>query len=151
MRPTLTVTNATLSGNLAKIGGGLYSDNSVARLTHATLAGNAAAQQGDSIYVTPSIAAPLAPNTPIVAAVTLTNTLLSAGGLSGNCAGVNLISAGYNLSSDSTCAAFLTQTGDLNNLNPHLGPLADNGGPTQTRLPETGSPATKPMARFHPR
>jgi len=76
-----------------------------------------------------------------VAAVTLTNTLLAGGALVGNCAGDNFISAGYNLSSDTSCAAFLTHTGDLNNVNPQLGPLGNNGGPTPTRLPQTGSPA----------
>src|SRR5262249_6109309 len=50
-------------------------------------------------------------------------------------------SEGYNLSSDNSCTAFFTQTGDLNNANPQLGPLATNGGPTPTHLPKSGSPA----------
>jgi len=137
---TLTVTNATLSDNLAKTGGGLYSDNAAAALTNVTLAGNAALLQGGSIFAISGTVALRAPDTTLKPAVTLTNTLL-AGGLSGNCAGDDFASGGYNLSSDNTCAAFLTRTGDLNHADPHLGPLADNGGLTLTHLPEAGSPA----------
>ena len=48
-------------------------------------------------------------------------------------------SLGHNISSDGT--GNLTATGDLPNTNPLLGPLADNGGPTQTFAPLAGSPA----------
>jgi hypothetical protein len=46
---------------------------------------------------------------------------------------------GHNLSSDSTCA--FTNVGSLNNTDPVLGPLADNGGPTLTMALLPGSPA----------
>jgi hypothetical protein len=46
---------------------------------------------------------------------------------------------GYNLSSDSSCG--FTGTGSLQNTNPKLGPLASNGGPTQTLALQDGSPA----------
>jgi len=49
----------------------------------------------------------------------------------GNCSGT-LTSEGYNLSSDGTCN--FNRPGDLNNHDPMLGPLQNNGGPTQTRL-----------------
>lgn len=45
------------------------------------------------------------------------------------------------MSSDATCAASLTGPGDLNNTNPLLGPLANNGGPTPTHALLAGSPA----------
>jgi hypothetical protein len=48
-------------------------------------------------------------------------------------------SDGYNLSSDNTCN--LGGPGDLNNANPQLGPLQNNGGTTQTMALLTGSPA----------
>ena len=59
------------------------------------------------------------------------NTIVDSGG----CANNAPVSLGHNLSSDNTCA--LTNTGDLTNTNPLLGPLQDNGGParTQTRDP----------------
>ncbi len=50
-----------------------------------------------------------------------------------------LISNGYNLSSDATCD--FTNTADLVNTDPLLGPLQDNGGPTFTHELLTGSPA----------
>src|SRR5262249_16445392 len=104
-------------------------------------AGNLATQQADSIYAISGTLALAAPNTGLAAAVILTNTVLATSGPHGNCAGDDFMSAGYNLSSDNTCAGFLNKTGDLNNPHPQLGPLAGNGGPTPTRLPETGSPA----------
>ena len=47
---------------------------------------------------------------------------------------------GYNLSSDSSCG--LTGTGSVQNTNPKLGPLASNGGRTQTMALLKGSPAS---------
>jgi hypothetical protein len=48
-------------------------------------------------------------------------------------------SDGHNLDSDGSC--FLTATGDLPKRNPLLGPLAFNGGPTETEALLAGSPA----------
>ena len=55
-----------------------------------------------------------------------------------DCAGP-VISGGGNIEGATTCA--LTGGGDRQNTNPLLGPLADNGGPTQTRALLVGSPA----------
>ena len=57
----------------------------------------------------------------------------------GNCSGLTITSKGYNLSSDGTCD--FDSTGDLNNHDPVLGPLQNNGGPTQTMALLEGSPA----------
>jgi len=57
-----------------------------------------------------------------------------------NCYGYDTLkSDGYNLSSDSTC--HFNGPGDMNNTNPNLGPLQNNGGPTQTQALLPGSPA----------
>jgi len=57
-----------------------------------------------------------------------------------NCYSTNkIVSDGYNLSSDSTC--HFNGPGDMNNINPNLGPLQNNGGPTQTQALLPGSPA----------
>lgn len=48
-------------------------------------------------------------------------------------------SYGYNLSSDGTCN--FNKVGDLNNHDPLLGPLQNNGGPTDTMALLLGSPA----------
>jgi hypothetical protein len=50
-----------------------------------------------------------------------------------------MTSDGYNLSSDHTCR--FEGIGDLNNTDPNLGPLQDNGGPTKTMALLPGSPA----------
>jgi predicted outer membrane repeat protein len=50
------------------------------------------------------------------------------------------VSQGYNLSSDAG-GGYLTATGDKVNTDPLLGPLASNGGPTQTHALLPDSPA----------
>jgi hypothetical protein len=65
------------------------------------------------------------------------NTLFTAN-LGGNCVG-QLVDLGHNLSSDGTCG--FSSAGSRNNLDPKLGSLADNGGPTLTMAPLPGSPA----------
>jgi hypothetical protein len=53
--------------------------------------------------------------------------------LGGNCSG-GVTNGGFNLATDGTCG--------VNNVpDVMLGPLADNGGTTQTHLPQPGSPA----------
>ena len=68
---------------------------------------------------------------------TLANTLLAAN-LPANADGP-VADGGHNLSSDASCA--FTSLGSLNHTDPKLGPLADNGGPTQTMALLPGSPA----------
>jgi hypothetical protein len=64
------------------------------------------------------------------------NTLLA--GVGGNCCG-QFADLGHNLSSDGTCA--FTHVGSMNNTDPKLGPIANNGGPTPTMALLPGSPA----------
>ena len=56
-----------------------------------------------------------------------------------DCGGSPVTSSGFNLESDSSCA--LTGPGDLNNTNPQLAALGNNGGPTNTEANPTTSPA----------
>jgi hypothetical protein len=56
----------------------------------------------------------------------------------GNCSGT-FTSNGYNMSSDGTCN--FPNSGDRNNIDPLLGPLQYNGGPTQTMALPSVSPA----------
>jgi hypothetical protein len=68
----------------------------------------------------------------------LVNTLLMSNLPGGN--GVaSIIDLGHNLSSDATCA--FASAGSLNNTNPRLGLLANNGGPTLTMALQPNSPA----------
>ena len=50
-----------------------------------------------------------------------------------------MTSDGYNISSDSTCG--FGGPGDMRDTDPLLGPLQNNGGPTQTMALPSGSPA----------
>jgi hypothetical protein len=140
---TLTLVNATISGNsaaggggLGARGGGLAVGNAFASVNSSTITGNTAAagvfSGGGGIY---TLGDPL----------TLRNTIVAgnSAGAGANChyAGGSFVSGGFNLSSDGSCAAFFNVTGDLNNANPHLGPLQNNGGPTATQALLAGSAA----------
>jgi hypothetical protein len=54
-----------------------------------------------------------------------------------DCSGT-MVSSGHNLDSDGTCG--LGDPTDQSGVDPLLGPLADNGGPTLTHLPAVASP-----------
>lgn len=74
------------------------------------------------------------------AGITLTGTIVASQAATvPDCSDAGITDSGYNLDSDSTCA--FSVTGSLSGRNPNLGPLANNGGPTKTLLPGTGSPA----------
>jgi predicted outer membrane repeat protein len=118
---TATLTNVTFSGNRSDTDGGAL-DNSIgtATLTNVTFSGNSAGGRGSSIYR-------------FSGAVTLTNTIVATSSSSANCAG-GVTNNGFNLASDTSCGVTYAP-------NILLGPLADNGGPTKTHMPQTGSPA----------
>ena len=133
-----SIVNSTISGNSAKIGGGIYNRDGTAVLANCTLSGNTA-PQGGAVF-----------NKQFKTATSLSigDSILRAGA-----GGVNIyneygtiISYGYNLSSDNGVESS-GGTGGLNaatdrlNIDPLLGPLAANGGPTLTHLPLPGSPA----------
>jgi hypothetical protein len=125
----MTINNSTLSGNLAASSGGGISNEVflgvVGRLAinNSTVSGNGGGH-GGGIYNT--------------AKVTLQNSIVANSPSGGNCYGI-MTSNGYNLSSDGTCT--FTNTGDLNNTDPILGTLQNNGGPTLTMALSSGSPA----------
>lgn len=70
--------------------------------------------------------------------VTVTNSILDATWWRTACSSP-ITSSGYNITPDASCG--LTGPGDMQNTNPHLGPLERNGGPTRTMLPQTTSAA----------
>jgi Right handed beta helix region len=115
----LTIENSTISGN-GQVG--VDVDGGEATLHHVTITGNA---QG------------LDRNISLV----LTNTLLADNGV--DCSAAPGIApntlGGVNLDSDESCG--LDPNFDLVGVDPKLGPLADNGGPTRTHALSFGSPA----------
>ena len=122
-RGTLRINNSTLSGNIVHAGaGGGISNSGTLALNNTTISGNSATSGG-------GIA-----NT---GAATVENSIV-ANSAGGNCAG-RITSKGYNISSDSSCD--FSGAGDKKNTNPMLGPLQNNGGPTQTMALSSGSPA----------
>jgi hypothetical protein len=131
---TVSVSASTFSGNFAAVGGGIASTASggtgSVSVVGCTFSGNSAIVDAGCIYNASG------------SELTIADTILKAG-----THGANLInnlgtvtSLGYNLSSDNG-GGFLTAMGDQSNTEPMLGPLQDNGGPTQTIAPLVGSPA----------
>jgi predicted outer membrane repeat protein len=115
----LTVTNSTFSGNSAGGGGGII-NSGVLTVTNSTFSGNSATF-GSGIY-----------NSGIM---TLYNTLVAAN-IGEDCYGT-LTADSFNLDSDGSCDNATQKTvGQIN-----LGPLADNGGSTQTMALLPGSAA----------
>jgi len=124
---TLSVTNSTFSGNSATTSGGaIYSQGGTVQISNSTFgtnpenigSGGALSNAGNSFLIQ--------------------NSIVANSGNGGNCAGT-ITSAGFNLSSDSTCN--FSGPGDLNGKNPMLGALSNKGGPTQTMALQTGSPS----------
>ena len=107
-----SVTNSTISGNTADNGGGLFSMGTL-KLVNSTLSGNSAVNNGGGIS---SLSPPL-----VINSIVATNTQAEGG----------------DIDSDID----VNSTGNLIGGDPKLGPLQNNGGPTQTLLPEPNSPA----------
>jgi len=132
----LTLVNSTISGNFAGdttnegsgAGGGIrhVTNTGTLTLTNSTIVGNIS-RQGSGIFST------------VAGRILMTNTIIAKNLFGGNCLASVLTSLGNNLDSDGTCN--LTATGDLRNIDPMLGPLQNNGGPTLTHALLAGSPA----------
>jgi parallel beta-helix repeat protein len=120
--------NVTISGNTATTGGGMTNTGgATTNITNSTIANNlisSGTNYGIVNYSTINF-------TNTIVAYNSTYNCVSGGG--------TWTSLGYNLDSASTCG--FTQTGDLQNTDPQLGSLGNNGGPTQTQALPIGSPA----------
>jgi len=149
----LDLRDTTISGNTARTGGGLLLYGT-GILTNVTISDNNASGSGGALMVNGDIITLLnctvtsnssgADNALGVwndgATLTLKNTIIASGVK--NCYvdyGGIINSDGHNLDSDGSCG--LAAPGDLSNINPLLGSLQDNGGPTRTHALLTGSPA----------
>jgi hypothetical protein len=162
---TLTINNSTISGNVAMIpcrfascvagGGGGISFSGTLTINNSTISGNASG-------ISPNLVSlPFGGGIGSAGTLTISNSTISAnsavdgGGIwndgtvkiqnsivanntDGNCFG-SVTSHGYNLSSDNTCN--FNGPGDINNTDPMLGPLQNNGGSTWTMALKPGSPA----------
>jgi hypothetical protein len=129
---TLTVTNSTFSGNNARYAGGINNGNGGAAtltIANSTFIANGASFDGGGIRS-------------FSGSVTLGNTIVAgntAAGSGRDIAGT-VSSAGYNLVGNTTNPGNFGATDQLN-VDPMLGPLKNNGGPTKTHAPLINSPA----------
>ena len=117
---TLTVRNSTISGNHGNGPALRALDAARLRIESSTIAGN------DGFGVKPS------------PATNIKNSIF-AGNADGNCDSPLPDSDGHNLDTGTTCG--FTAPGDIENGDPKLGSLKDNGGPTWTRGLASGSEA----------
>ncbi len=127
----VNIANSTISGNAALVnGGGIFTANVMLTITNSTISGNSA-YFPSGIYSDHST-------------VNVRNTIIATNTSSSTCTDFSgtLTSQGYNLIGDDGCTTITgTPTGNQLNVDPKLGPLQDNGGPTFTQALLTGSPA----------
>lgn len=159
----VTITDSTISGNSAgENGGGIRTHNGVVTITRSTISGNSSGSLGGGIFTRAALLT--------IDETTVTQNLSGAGGgihldagadqlllnnsiVAGNTgtapdidrssAPNAIIAARYSLIGDASGLPIdvLKGEGNLVDINPLLGPLADNGGPTNTHALLAGSPA----------
>lgn len=125
---SLTLSNSTLTQNRLEANpppsvpgrGGALLAGAATTINNCTIADNSSFVESVQLVGSPT--------------VVFRNTILI-----GGCAGSGtVLSDAYNIGSDDSCGFSGT---DLVGVDPLLGPLQNNGGPTMTRLPAAGSPA----------
>jgi len=153
---TLTASNNTFSNNSALSGGGIYNSyGGTLTIANSTFSGNSASSSGGGIYhyyhsyyggeltITNSTFSDNSASSGggifnNGGTLNYANTIIANSISGGDCAMINSGSVGTNtrnlVENGPSCSAQLS--GD-----PNLGPLADNGGPTQTMALLAGSPA----------
>jgi beta-glucanase (GH16 family) len=134
---SMTITNSTISGNTATgwHGGAIFHTDGAMEIESSTITNNKGPDWAASTIFNGSFGGP-APT------LKLTNTIVSGNQwyACDHWTGANtLISGGHNLVQDDTCSPVAS---DKVGADPKLGPLADNGGPTQTHALLAGSQAT---------
>jgi len=159
----LVITASTISGNQntsgGSSGGGISFATGTASITNTTISGNTAAYYGGGMSVGPNASVTLQNVTLVgnsrhnsfgegggirihaTASVEVRNSLIAnnTNGPGPDVKGT-VISDGSNLIGDTSDSSGWVSS-DLQNVEPKLGPLQDNGGPTPTHALLTGSPA----------
>jgi hypothetical protein len=165
----LTVIASTVSGNSAGTanygysgGGGVYARHVSATISNSTIANNSAASYGGGVvgHISGTYYATTLSNSTVSGnsageggglaetsngAITLTNTAVGGNSAAtdpdaNTSVGGGSIAAAFSLIGNTGSATITDNGGNLLNAAPQLGALANNGGPTQTMLPLTGSP-----------
>ena len=137
----VSVTNSTFSQNTARIRGGAI-DASAFRNSQSTATTSTLALDSNTFSQNTAPEASVLSNANFdsnsTSVVTIRNTIFAGDGPHFSNRGT-ITSQGNNLS-DTDDSALLNQASDRNNTDARLGTLADNGGPTLTILPQSGSP-----------
>jgi predicted outer membrane repeat protein len=135
---TAVIVNSTISGiinNGAFDGGGIYfggNAGDLLMLRNVTISRNQAPEHGGGIYFDAQLGAQ----------ISMVNSILS-----GNSASIGpdcygpIFSEGYNILGNATGCTFISAPSDRLNINPMIGPLGYNGGPTLNHRLYIGSPA----------
>src|SRR3989337_1208938 len=142
-----TITNSIINSNMAlEIGGGIIHAGKM-NINNSNISGNFGdgfSNQDNGMGILPNTAltfSTISDNmrgiSNFTGMVNLDSSIVAKNS-SGDCSG-SMISLGHNLASDNSCS--LTAMGDLPNTNPLLGPLQNNGGPTESQALLPGSPA----------
>jgi hypothetical protein len=137
------IVNSTVSGNSARLGGGIYNsgflDVASASITNSTIAHNFASDEGGGVRQEFDEASISLKNTLIAldTAPSGPDALIDPEGASG---------ASFSLIGDGSGSGFTNSNGNLvgthsSPIDPKIGPLADNGGLTRTHALLAGSPA----------
>ena len=157
----LTIINSTISGNSAFLGAGIVDNGGITTITNSAVSANSASGSGGGIYSSGALMITITNSTISVnsagnegggifrasGTVTARNSIIalntSAKGPDVNGA---LTSQGFNLIGNNQDATITATTGDqigtpASPIDPMLGPLQDNGGPTRTHALLAGSRA----------
>lgn len=124
------INNSTIANNSARVAGAISNGSTTPAslsINSSTIAGNVS-----GLCCMGAVAGVFTTKNSIFANVDAANT-------HENCGSTPPVSKGYNLSSDRSC--MFSSIGDMNQTDPMLGPLQNNGGPTQTMALLSGSPA----------
>jgi predicted outer membrane repeat protein len=132
---TLTLTNVTFSENASDYGGGMFNFESTLTLTNVSFSGNFATSGGGMYNLRPGSGG-----------ITLINTIIANSPSGGDCVNESVTLSAFssnNLVEDASNACGLTNdvSGNIVGSDPKLGPLANNGGFTQTHALLAGSSA----------
>jgi hypothetical protein len=129
----VTITNSTIADNTTNIGGGIFNYSGYSgsptevTISNSTITGNTTDWYDGGIHGD---------------ILNMRNTILAGNSLRGGESDLDgtLTSSGYNLFGSTSGGSGYAAT-DLLNVNPLLGPLQNNGGPTETLALMAGSPA----------
>jgi hypothetical protein len=144
---TATISDSTLLNDGADAGGGLWNDGT-ATITDSTLSGDNAGDSGGggsvlnygTLVVTASTLSDATGGGIVNGGVaSLAATIVVDSSSGSDCSG-GVTDAGFNLDDDGSCG-FSTADHSQSDVDPELGFVEDNGGPTLTQAPMPGSPA----------